>query len=163
MRISELLTESMSNRQLYKNAAQQVTKQYPEISIGGGIGLCAFACGKLKEMLQDTIDLELIIGKRLADTEETTDMFNHAKEQWHKIPPDDVRYEVAQYFITHDKKKTSIGHCVIFDGKTIIDITSEQFGLPMLYSLEKFESMFEKIERDVHIHIDSIEDFGMVS
>lgn len=161
MRISELLTESTTpNRQLYKNAMQKLLKEYPEISIGGGIGLCAFACGKLKELLQDKVDIELIIGKGLVDTEETTTMFDIAKKQWHEIPPDDVRYDVAQNFLT--QKRGSIGHCVAYDGKTIIDITSKQFGLPMFYTLEKFESLFKKVERDVNIHIKDIEDFGMV-
>lgn len=163
MKLCEIVSrQGVDNTKLYKQAKKQLYRQYPELSVGGGIGLCAFASGKLKELLSGRVELELIIGKALSDNPETTEMFDVAKRQWASIPPTDIRYEVAQYFLSHNKKKTAIGHCVCYDGKTIIDITSEQFGVPMFYSLDEFEDMFDKIERDVEVRIDNIEDFGII-
>lgn len=159
MRINEILqSHNPPSRDMYIKAIQYLYDQYPELKIGGGIGLCAFASSKLQEKLANTIKLELIIGRRLTDD----NMFNIAKHNFKEIPSDDIRFDVAKYFLTHDKHKRDIGHCVCYDGEQIIDITSNQFGLPQFYSFKDFESMFEKIKRNCKVKIDSIEDFGVL-
>lgn len=159
MRINEIVQNpKLPSNTVYLEAMDFLYDQYPEIKIGGGIGLCAFASGKLQEKLSDTVKLELIIGRRLTDDT----LFDVATQNWKEIPADDIRANVAEYFLTHNKQKKDIGHCVCYDGEQIIDITSSQFGIPQFYSLDDFTSMFEKIKRNCKVKIDSIEDFGVL-
>ena len=159
MRFNEIVqSPNLLTREVYLEAMESLCEQYPEIKIGGGIGLCAFASSKLQQKLSDTIKLELIIGRRLTDDK----MFDVARQNFKEIPADDIRFDVAKYFLTHDKHKKDIGHCVCYDGNQIIDITSNQFGIPQFYSLDTFEAMFEKVKRNCKVKINSIEDFGVL-
>ena len=124
----------------------------------GGIELCAFGSYQFKKNLP-TATLELIIGHRIVDTPDTDALFDQAKMHMGLIPEDDFRYQDSIYFFSHTKKKKDIGHCVCFDGTTV-DITSKQFGLPMFYSLEYFQSIFEKIDRDCDFSMDDIKQYG---
>lgn len=149
-------------RTAYEDARDELVDQYPELDVGGGIGLCAFASAKLKEIMADDVKLEVIIGRRMVDTPATDDMWEVAHQQWKLIPKDDVRYKTAKYFLSHDKKKKDIGHAVCYDGNTIIDVTSDQFGIPMFYSFDEFKSTWDTIKRNVNIKINDITDFGSV-
>ena len=162
MKLNEIIKHHPPTPSRYRVARDQLIAQYPELKVGGGIGLCAFASAKLKQLLADQVDLEIIIGRKLNDVSTTDRMWNIAKQQWGTIPKDDVRYETAKYLLSHNKKKKDIGHAVCYDGYTIIDITSGQFGLPMFYTLNTFEKTWITIKRDVSIEINDISDFGSV-
>lgn len=166
MKLKDIVEISDSRRlishHVYRSARKQLVADYPELDIGGGIGLCAFASAKLKDMLANVVDLEVIIGRRMVNASHTDHMWDTALHQWKLIPEGDVRYETAKYFLSHNnnKKKKDIGHAVCYDGHTCIDVTSGQFGIPMFYSLDYFTNMWTIIKRDVNIKIHDISDFG---
>lgn len=156
--LSEYLIEE-NNKQSYNDAIRKIQKKYPVVKKAGGIEFCAFVSGKLKKEIPE---LEIIIGYGLVDKPLTDELWAHANVNMLKIKKDDIRYDDAVYFLSHNKHKKDIGHCVCYDGSTIIDPTSSQFGLPIYYSLEEFESYFTKIKRNQSIEIRDISDYGII-
>ena len=165
----EFLTESTivdsaknKNAKVYRKTKHEMQGRYPQLKIASGIGLCAFASYELQRRLKGEIELEIIIGRKIADTRDGHMMYNKSLKVWERVPKDDFRYKDAQYVLKHKPSQDKIGHAVCYDGETIIDITSAQFGLPMFYSLDDFNKLFKKVERDRHIKMKSIKDYGII-
>lgn len=147
------------NAALYDKIINDIVSNNPEITVAGGIMFCAYASKQLQTHFPE---LEIIIGRHMHDSNKTSIMFSIAKHNFEQILQNDIRYSSAQYFLNHNKHKKDIGHCVCYDGNTIIDLTSQQFGLPRYYELDAFCSYFDKIVRNIEFEMESIADYDSI-
>ncbi|MCE5225870.1 MAG: hypothetical protein LLG05_08400 [Porphyromonadaceae bacterium] len=114
-----------------------------------GLGYCAAASILLTEKLKQLkIEYKLLYGKYLSDNAMGNSSKLHFKKLVENFPTsNDFHGKVKKQFINNGNKLSNRGgHVVVLVGDTVYDVTSAQFGLPVVYSLDKFLQMWDTVQ-----------------
>lgn len=118
-------------------------------SANSGLGYCSEASVALKrELSKIGIDGKLIYGKRLSNN----DSGNRAKEHVNNVIKNYVAGPgfygkiKANYIKNGNKVSEETGHMVVLVKDFVYDVTSAQFGLPVVYDFSKFKDMWDLVQ-----------------
>ena len=123
-------------------------KTVPELSVYKGFGNCAYGSKLLHEKLKEqNIESKLLQGKHLTNSREAVAAKVILRDIISSIDDiDSVYSDIKNAFEKRGDLPKDIGHMVVLlNDDTCIDITSDQFGLPLAYSFSLFNSMWMKV------------------
>lgn len=114
-----------------------------------GMGYCACASVDLQKQLSKIgIDGKLIYGKHLSDNQAGNKAKAHFKNLIANFPiGNDFHGRVKRHFVKNKNQLSDKGgHVGVLVGETVYDVTSAQFGLPIVYQLNDFLGMWDTVQ-----------------
>lgn len=118
-------------------------------SVNSGLGYCSEASVALKRELDRIgIDSKLIYGKHLSDNVDGNTAKNHLSDVIKNYVPGPGFFGKikANYIKNGNKVSGELGHMVVLVKDFVYDVTSAQFGLPLVYSFSKFKGMWDLVQ-----------------
>lgn len=127
----------------------EVKAKYSELTKHNGV----MSCGYGSELLHNKLSKAGIASKLITgNTWLNTDQANKAKQAMVKtimsIPEgelDEAYVNLKKGYLKRGKLLSDSGHVAVLVGSTIYDITSYQFGLPSVYPLKSFTSVWKNV------------------
>lgn len=141
--------ESIKN--VVNNIAEQLKIEYPCLTFNNGFGYCAYGSELLRQRLnKKNIKCKIIIGRLFKNNTDTDKIKIYLTDQilnFDTTGNDGLVYkEIKDSFIKRGNRLPKItGHAVVLVNNFIYDITSKQFGLEKIYSLNFFRHIWTNV------------------
>lgn len=149
LEIDKLIDQSNNHNQILK-ILKLLKSKNKELTDYSGFGYCGYGSKILSlELNNNSISNSILIGTYLNNTPEGIKCKNHVHKLISTFPDneDNIFSDIKKRFTNRGNKLPDrTGHVVVLVNDTIYDITSEQFGLPTVYSLDLFKSIWKSIK-----------------
>lgn len=126
----------------------KLKKSMPELSLNNGFGHCAYGSKLLHEQLKKNgINSDIVVVNKLKDNPATVPMKEAINGLMSDISPDDPLFGTIKtsYVKRGNRLPKNAGHAVVLVNGTVLDIASEQFGLPSVYPLDDSFKQWETV------------------
>lgn len=148
------------------NIIDSIIAKHPELNNKYcGLGFCFYAGVLLKQEL-DKLNIEstLLTMSNFNTDDSVGSYIKHSLEELINIIQDNndtqldnIYYGIKQTYL-NDGLSVSTGHCVVLVGNYVYDITSKQYCLPKMYSLDYLRRMWKDI-RESEVLVDESRPF----
>ena len=148
--------------------AEKIKNQHTCLTINNGFGYCAYGSELSRQsLIKEKIQCKVIIGRLFQSNKDTDKIKNYLIQEilnFDTTGPDGLVYkEIKDSFIKRGNRLPKVtGHAVVLIDDFIYDITSKQFDLKEIYSLDFFRHIWTNVY-EAELTIDEKETFKISS
>jgi hypothetical protein len=139
----------MTEHEEILESMDKVRQEHPYIADHRGTGYCSYASELLQRELEKKNIYGIILGGSwFAKTPEAEVAHDYAFNLITSIPDTDSYkhlLRVKEDALKYGRLNPKSGHIVFLLGKTIYDLTSDQFNFPEVYNISFFRKIFKKL------------------